>query len=515
MATLTVASKIKSVIVYSDRVLVTRNFKTKLKEAIDIVLLDLPGALDDQSVRTRAQDLQIGEVQVRTGYKKEVTQEEKVIGQKIKKLRIDDRTLADELIVLQEKQKFLNAVTVTGPEIISNELFSGKVVPEAWREGLLFISQELTNIKVRSAEIELKKLDIKEKIDALNKELHDIKSIYENRKTVVFDVHPREEKEYTVEVSYIMYGAGWRTYYEMRADFDKNTVSIAYYGKVHQRTGEDWEDVEMTLSTAQPALGGSAPEPYPWYIDLYIPRPKKRARMEAVKSAAPAAEAADEMIEEEARTVIAPVDTGIAIQYPLPDRFTVKSGEPEKKVIIAEQDVQCEFKYLIVPRMAEHAFSTGLFTNTTGNLFLSGDASTYVGDDFTGQVYIDTIAPDDEAAITFGVDERVKVQRKTKRRKVSKGGLVKKSTKYEYEFSNEITNLHKKDISCKIMDQVPVAQNPDIKISSIHIDPKSTKEEKDRGIFEWEVIVPGGNKYAITIGFSVEAPYGAQVEGLG
>jgi uncharacterized protein (TIGR02231 family) len=292
-------------------------------------------------------------------------------------------------------------------------------------------------------------------------------------------------------------------------------ATISYFGKVFQRTGEDWDDVRMTLSTAQPVLGGAAPEPYPWYIDLYLPRPSRSVRSEAKKCApAPEGAAADMMMDEELQEAAPPVDTGIAISYPLADRFSIKSGEPEKKVLITNAELTVDFEYFIFPRSAEHAFSTGTFKNTSGYLFLAGDANTYVGDDFTGQMTIDTIAPDDEATVSFGIDDRVKVERKTKKRKVSKGGLVKKATKYDHEYENTITNLHKKEISCKIVDQIPVAQNPDIKVGSVNIDPKPTKEEKEQGLFEWQVPVPPGEKYVITVGFSVEAPYDAQVEGL-
>lgn len=516
MATMTTDSKINSVIVYSDRVLVTRKLTVDLKKAVDIEIPGLPGALDDQSIRTRAQDLHIGEVQVRTGYTKEVRPEEKTIEQKIKKLNIEDRALADESLVLQEKQKFLDSIAVTGPQMISSELFIGKVTPEAWHQGLSFIGEEMTTAKVRVAEIERLRVDIKEKIDALNRELHDIKTIHQNRKTVVFDVHPQHEKEYIIELSYIIYGGGWRTYYELRADMNAKEVAISYFGKVFQRTGEDWDDVRITLSTAQPVLGGAAPEPYPWYIDLYLPQPSRSMRAEARKSApAPAGAAADMMMDEELQEAAPPVDTGIAISYPLADRFSIKSGEPEKKVLITEAKVKADFKYFIMPRSTEHAFSTGTFKNESGYLILAGDANTYVGDDFTGQMNIETIAPDDETTVSFGIDDRVKIERKTKKCKVSKGGLVKKATKHDYQYENVVTNLHKKEISCKIMDQIPVAQNPDIKVGNVHIDPKPSKEEKEQGLFEWHVSVPPGEKYVITVGFSVETPYDAQVEGLG
>jgi uncharacterized protein (TIGR02231 family) len=506
-------SKLDSVIVYSDRVMVTRLIDVSLKGSTDIVIPDLPGALDDQSVRTRAKDLQIGEVQVKTGYREEKRPRVKIIDNKIKKLMIEDRARSDEIVVLQDMQKFLGTISVSGPEVISKELWTGKIAPQAWHRGLKFVGGELLKAKMRIVEIERERREIKKKIDALKQELSDIKSIMQNRKTVIFDAHPKGAKKYRIELSYIIYGASWRTYYELRAYLPTGKVKLSYFGKISQRTGEDWDNTKISLSTAQPVRGGAAPEPGPWYIDLYMPRPEKKARMAASK-AAPEPLAKDMELREEYEAAAPPVETGIAITYPLPGLHTIKSGVPEKKVKICDKVMAADFEYFIMPRIGEIAYSTGKFKNTTDYLFLAGDSNTYVGDDFTGQTYLEAIAPDEKATVSFGVDDRVKIERKTKKYKVSKGGLVKKTTKYEFTYENTIKNFHNKEIKCKIVDQVPVTQSPDIKISDIRITPKPTKDEKERRIYYWKVGIGAGKEYKITVSFSVEAPYDAQVEGL-
>ena len=37
-------------------------------------------------------------------------------------------------------------------------------------------------------------------------------------------------------------------------------IQVQYYGFIKQQTGEDWENAKISLSTAQPSIGGSAPE---------------------------------------------------------------------------------------------------------------------------------------------------------------------------------------------------------------------------------------------------------------
>ncbi|HEX7320691.1 MAG TPA: mucoidy inhibitor MuiA family protein [bacterium] len=516
MANIELKSNVSSVTIYSDRVMVTRHGRIELDKTADIVIPDLPGALDDQTVRVRAKELKVGEIQVKTGYAKTLTPAVKKIEDKIKNLKIEDRGLADEVTVLHDKQKFLGAVTITSPNIISKEIFMGKLAPDAWRQALQFVGSESVDIKKRIAEIELKRQEIKEKIDALNNEMNDIAEVSQNSKSIIFDVHPEKAQAYELDISYILYGASWRTYYELRSDTLAAKVNLSYFGKISQRTGEDWEDTGIILSTALPALGGTPPEPSPWYVNLYVPRPKKSAdRMMAAESrAAPAAPAGQAVMDEEFEAA-PPVDTGIAVSYPLPGKYTLKSGEPEKKLKIVEEPFDAEFEYVTVPRYDEHAYATGKLKNTTDYLFLSGEGSTYVGDDFTGKTALDTIAPGDTAILSFGVDDRVKVERKLKKSDVTKGGLVKKATRYEYCYENTIKNFHKKEIKCKVLDQIPIAQHPDIKVTNVSIEPKPTSEkEAELGIYEWVIPIAPEKETKITIAFTVETPVDSTIEGL-
>ncbi|HIE05682.1 MAG TPA: mucoidy inhibitor MuiA family protein [bacterium (Candidatus Stahlbacteria)] len=515
METKIVKSRIDSVIIYTDRVMVTRVADLEIKEPINLIFPDLPGGLEDQSVRIMAKDLQVGEVLVKPGYIKVPHPKVKEIETKIKKLEIKDRSLSDEIAIQQEKEKFLQAISIGGPEVISKEILTGKVSPESWGEGLKFLSDELIKIKGRIAEIERERVELKKKLDGLRAELNDIQSYVQNRKSIIFDAHPDGTRKYTIKLRYILYGASWRTYYELRARPSEGAVDLSYFGKVIQRTGEDWEDARIILSTAKPAYGGGAPEPYPWYLDLYLPRPKKKEKRAATRAIETAPAEAEALDEELAMTEVPPVEAGISIIYPLPGKHTIRSGEPERKMKITDASFGAEFKYFIMPRYDELSYLTGKFKNKTDHLFLEGDGGTYVSDDFTGNICLPIIAPDKEVTISFGIDERVEVKRKIKKSKVSQGGLVKKSTRYEFAYENRIKNFHDKKVDCEIVDQVPVAQNPNIKVSNVKFDPEPTNhKEKELGIFRWEVSIDPGKEFKLETSFEVEAPPDRQVEGL-
>ncbi len=54
-------------------------------------------------------------------------------------------------------------------------------------------------------------------------------------------------------VSYKVAEAGWDWIYQARLDTTKSSFCSNRQGSVTQRSGEDWKNVELTLTTALPA----------------------------------------------------------------------------------------------------------------------------------------------------------------------------------------------------------------------------------------------------------------------
>jgi hypothetical protein len=54
----------------------------------------------------------------------------------------------------------------------------------------------------------------------------------------------------------VVRNASWKPLYDLRAIITekKTEITIHYRANITQRTGEDWSDVELTLSTASPQL---------------------------------------------------------------------------------------------------------------------------------------------------------------------------------------------------------------------------------------------------------------------
>ncbi len=70
-----------------------------------------------------------------------------------------------------------------------------------------------------------------------------------------------------IEISYYVESAGWKPMYEFRVDEVSNPINIVYKASVFQSSGEDWDNVKLTLSSSNPMLSGEKPELRTWYIN--------------------------------------------------------------------------------------------------------------------------------------------------------------------------------------------------------------------------------------------------------
>ena len=67
--------------------------------------------------------------------------------------------------------------------------------------------------------------------------------------------------------------ATWSAGYDIRVDMQskEKPVTLIYKGSITQSTGEDWDDVPLTLETATPTFGVGVPTLTPWSISVYRP----------------------------------------------------------------------------------------------------------------------------------------------------------------------------------------------------------------------------------------------------
>jgi uncharacterized protein (TIGR02231 family) len=155
-------------------------------------------------------------------------------------------------------------------------------------------------------------------------------------------------------LSYAVHGAGFTPSVEARLDVEAGTIDVVAMAEVSQRTGEDWTDVDLALSTATADWQTAAPPTDTWYIDIRRDEPQPTARLEASSpmAMAPMAAMADVAIDRAAFDVV----------YRLDEPQTIAADGTRSQVRIARESLPAELVWRSVPATDERAWLTASFT---------------------------------------------------------------------------------------------------------------------------------------------------------
>ncbi|PAA74828.1 hypothetical protein BOX15_Mlig004911g2 [Macrostomum lignano] len=100
-----------------------------------------------------------------------------------------------------------------------------------------------------------------EAVKALEKQLRDIEARYNEMQSreISIVLECQETTQLELYLSYVVSRAKWSPKYDVRVFSNESAMKIIYYGLVQQSTGEDWVNSQLSLSTSQPGVGGTAP----------------------------------------------------------------------------------------------------------------------------------------------------------------------------------------------------------------------------------------------------------------
>lgn len=142
--------------------------------------------------------------------------------------------------------------------------------------GILYLRDVMDFYRQRLTEISTKRLEIRREISELNDELRRVENQLavqrRARGEAVTEVklllNSPVEMNGTVRVSYFSGDAEWQPVYDVRVEDVTSPLKLQYKAGITQRTGENWDNVEIFLSSSAPLKGQQSPVLNPWRIDF-------------------------------------------------------------------------------------------------------------------------------------------------------------------------------------------------------------------------------------------------------
>lgn len=308
--------------------------------------------------------------------------------------------------------------------------------------------------------------------------------------------------------------AGWVPMYDLRSDITTGKVNLTYKAHVSQTTGEDWDDVRLTLSTNNPYQNKTRPVLHPWYIDYYtyknvVPMPgyaysnapvyqRQEADKEAVADELSDMEEIGGQTSEDFTTMI---DRVLSAEYKIDLPYMIKSDGEEHMVLVKNMDLNATYKYICVPKLDASAYLVAQIVKLDELQLVPATANIFFDGTYIGETYLDPTTMDDTLSLSLGKDPNIIVKR-TLLKKDLKEKIVGNTKERTVAYEIEIKNLKSNTISVIIKDQLPVTQNADIVIEPIDID--KADYNTVTGILNWEFEIKSRESRKIHFSYRVK-----------
>ncbi|KZS95495.1 hypothetical protein SISNIDRAFT_473601 [Sistotremastrum niveocremeum HHB9708] len=373
--------------------------------------------------------------------------------------------------------------------------------------------------RARKRALDDEAFDLHEKLRECEKEVESLKALDEPdsadetpKAQVVINVKAQETGPAEFDLSYVVSSAQWVPLYDIRASISESaksgsSISCHYRATISQSTGENWENIQLTLSTASPQVGTSIPALKPHRLGEQpppirqftafggvptrsrAPQPQPqgppgglfRGPPPEVERSAPSPPPPPFMATVQAATTQGAVSATFLIE----GVSSIPSGDDDDaqshKVTIATLAFEnVTLEWIGIPRELPSVFLQCRVKNTSDYLLLPGVANIFLDNNFAAKSQISQVSPAEAFSLSLGVDPQVRViyhpVRKTV--KASGGILTNKTSTFSYAQVISLKNGRQTAIPKLVVKEVaPVSDDERIKVSIL--EPKGLSEAYD------------------------------------
>ena len=548
-ALVTAPSKITDVTVYPDRARVTRTAEVRFQPGENMVEVPgLPVGMDDNSVRIEGDGLpgmKLESFEVRTVEPGKQEVDTAPLEKEIEGLQDKLQSIEDEKTEINRRRSYLENL---------KDRMSGLVVAVPGKEkGASAVSvqdvksyyelygKESVQITARLRQLELETRSLQRTLSSKEETLGKLEAgqpLTSKKAMAVFRVENAGAG--SVKISYLMNSASWQPLYDARGEAGSPMVQLAYYANVWQSTGEAWDNVRLTLSTARPSIGARLPDFDPWIVALVSPntpggvgasldgavsgRKMDDRRQKQPVSNSKGAERDKQEYDEAPGPEIAKSfsafqtaevqSLGTAAVFKVPAAASIPTDGRPHRSTIALQTMKGAAEYVVQPKHLAMAFLKSRVKNGGEVPLLPGEVSLFVGDDFVGKSSLNLVAPTAAFDLFLGADEGIKVTRKETKKRTEDGGLLRRKQVLVRAYEIEVRNFKESTAKIAVTEALPVSQQSAVIVRTNWTSAAPEKYNKDSGQAEWTFELKPQGKRVISYEFEVETEPGVAVAGL-
>ena len=453
----------------------------------------------------------------------------------------------DQMDAYQAEKGLMNTNRDLGGKAQNLNVEQIKAAGTYFRERTLQINQELSKLRKTERRYSSEIQDMRAQLVEMNYN----ENQRSNQVVVLLDLD--EAMTMNTELMYLVSDCGWSAMYDLSAEDITGKINLKYKAQVYNNTGNDWENIALTLSTADPQLTASHPELSPWYLtenyaitgsiagkkQYYSPVQNQQDYRQGVVSNLNWANGRvyDNYFEsgdiEQSFDKIGYFDNSqnelnimknvnaqnvqmrtidiseLSTEFIIENSFSCPSDMKPYMVDVKEVDLDASFSHVTVPKLDRSAFLMANIIGWQELDLIPGPTNVYFGGVYVGISHIDTRNVSDTLSLSFGRDDKVTVMRKLKK-EFSTKRVMGSSKRDSYMYEIAIRNNRSTPINIEIYDQIPISQSNQITVSTDEISDGMKNDEN--GEVAWRLNVAGNNVVSKEIGYTVKYPKNMRIE---
>ncbi|WP_299414191.1 DUF4139 domain-containing protein [uncultured Sulfitobacter sp.] len=516
--TFTVASAPTAVTVYGGFAMVTRQVTVDVSAGThEIVLPDLPQWVDAGSLRASTSGAQITSTRLRTdalpprpdGDNEAVLEAKARIKTAERALRDLDDAVQDAKLVVKAADARLNfLIGLASSDTLPSEVAALTEIAQMIQSETLAATQ--TRI---GAERDARRID--EERPVLVKDLEDARAALaaltppaERKALLALSIAAQEAGEIIATISYPAQASWQPTYDVVLSRGDSDSMTLRRAALIYQNSGENWENVQLTLSTLTPSGQVVPSELFPRLLRFEDPQLRAKTQRNLSSLSADMAGTPAPVMEMARRPQ--PNFDGPGVTYTLPAPLSIAQNAEGSRVELDALTFDARVFARAVPAHDTTAFLMAEAENTSAEPLLAADTTQiYVDGSLVGRSNFTAVPAGGDITQAFGPIDSLRLTHVVLDRSEGDRGLISRSNAQTQEVRVTVENLGQERWNLELLEAIPYSEQDDLVIQW-SAQPRADETDVDdrRGLMQWNLDMPPQTTNTVMIEQSIRWPDG-------
>ncbi|MGM0745931.1 MAG: DUF4139 domain-containing protein [Bacteroidota bacterium] len=497
MQSVQIESTIDQVTVYRDGALVHRSAEVQLPAGTsELVFTGLTRQIHEETITLRTEQGSLTLLSLNNRINQEGGYVEK--REKVDSLNVIKQNLEDEITLLNADQT--NLTRELNLLAANQSLTGGQGVElSGLKEAMEYYRERYRTIESRKIETDKELGRHSENLGEINRKINELENeIRRQSNEAVAVIDSQRDQTITLELSYVAYRAGWTPSYDVRYSGADSPLTLDYKAEIYQDTGENWDRVNLTISSGKHQRGNTVPDISTEYLDFRSEDSDMRMRdqqglNEVVVTAAQVAPSPGESV----RT-----DEQIRFSYEIQEPHSIPSGE-RAVLPFHREEAAIDVNHITVPKMNSGVFLVAEIEDWESLHLIDGEANLFMNGSFTGKSRITTGVFEESLRLSLGQNDFILAER-NRVRDVTSRNFFGNRTRENHGWEIVLRNTGNEPVTITVKDQIPVSRQSDISVELTERSGAAFNE--NTGILEWEVDLDPGQTHTIPFSYRIEYP---------